>query len=244
MGQYVFSRAKRNNYKISGDEYSVGLDALQALKKEDGETLGGIFKDLMNYVFLEKGLGAPKIYSRYELAHTGDCYVPKNSGVHLFSFYNDFGPINQLVFGCGDVLSDLNGAINNALKDAMEIKDHIRDERRFVDATLFDRSFFPEEAQFLKDTLIPRKGKPDNTNDAFGVFIGYKVEIPRQTPPQLFPEALKKRMQEDIRSCTPYIKERIDNLGLSMHSFYFFFLPLNFKTANDPESIMTEVLGA
>ena len=78
LGQYVFSRAKRNNYKINGDEYSVGLDALQALKKDDGETIGGIFKDLVNYVFLEIDLGAPKIYSRYELAHTGDWYVPKN----------------------------------------------------------------------------------------------------------------------------------------------------------------------
>lgn len=240
----MFSRAKRNDYKINEDEYSVGLDALKALKKENGETIGGIFKDLVNYVFLEIDLGAPKIYSRYELAHTGDWYVPKNSGVHLFSFSNEFGPINQLVFGCGDVLSDLNSAIDSALKDAMEIKDHIKDERRFVDATIFDRSFSPEEAQFLKDILIPRKGKPDNTSDAFGVFIGYKVEIPGQTPSQLFPEVLKKRMQEDIRYCTPYIKERIDNLGLSMHSFYFFFLPLNFKTANDPESIMTEVLGA
>ena len=70
IGQYVFSRAQIENYHVEGDVYSVGMDAIDIMKRNGAPGQKGTGNDLgeiMLYVFLEQVLGAPKIMSKVEL---------------------------------------------------------------------------------------------------------------------------------------------------------------------------------
>ena len=88
IGQYVFSRAQIENYHVEGDVYSVGMDAIDIMKRNGAPGQKGTGNDLgeiLLYVFLEQVLGAPKIMSKVELQTGAKQYDSKCDGIHLLS---------------------------------------------------------------------------------------------------------------------------------------------------------------
>ena len=152
--------------------------------------------------------------------------------------------IHQLVFGSTDVLADLHGAVDSAFAQIVEIKNSASDEHTLVDANIMNGSFNPEVTAFLKETIIPQKNKPKRPDTAFGVFLGYNVNVPNadSIPSDEYIPALMKKMQADITACVPYIQNKIDTLGLSRHSFYISVLPLD-DISRDRANIMKKALG-
>ena len=94
IGLYVFSRAQIEEYNIEGDAYSVGMDALDIMRRNGNPGQKGTGNDLgeiLLYVFLEQVLGAPKIMSKVELQTGAKQYGSKCDGIHLLSLEQEFG---------------------------------------------------------------------------------------------------------------------------------------------------------
>ena len=75
---------------------------------------------------------------------------------------------------------------------------------------------------------------------AFGIFIGYTLGITADNNDEFRTESVKK-MKADIQTVIPYIRKKIYELNLGMHSYYFYFLPFN-DAENDKKEIMNELL--
>lgn len=243
LSRYVFSRAKRNEYVLNEDE-NIGLDAANALKKRGIDPDDAHFAEIMLYSFLECALGAPKIMSKIELQNIGGEYRSKSSGVHLLSIPGKSAIIHQLVFGSTDVLADLHGAVDSAFAQVMDIKNSAIEEHALVETNIFNHTFDDDVVAFLKETIIPQRNKPKRPDTAFGLFLGYNVNIPdaENLPSEEYLPALIKKMQSDIADCVPYIQDKINSLKLSTHSFYIFVLPLN-DVSHDRLTIMNKALG-
>ena len=75
---------------------------------------------------------------------------------------------------------------------------------------------------------------------AFGVFVGYSIGV-KEEDNDAFRVKCMKQMEADIKAYIPYIEEKIRNLNLGMHSYYFYFIPFN-NAELDKEVIMDELL--
>ena len=243
IGRYVFSRAKRNEYAVNDDIESIALDAATSLKKRGADLTDAHFAEIMLYSFLECALGAPKIMSKIELQNIGGEYRSKTSGIHLLTMPGSTAPIHQLVFGSTDVLAGLNGAVDSAFAQIVEIKSSSAEEHTLIEANILNNSFSPAVTAFLKETIIPQPGKSKLPSTAFGVFLGYNVAVPdaEKIPSEEYIPAMIKKMQADISACVPYIQSKIDELKLSRHSFYIYVLPLD-DVSTDRTTIMNKAL--
>jgi hypothetical protein len=83
----------------------------------------------------------------------------------------------QLVFGT----SCINGKITNAIDSAFEIIAAIKSgrvrERQMVDSTLFNHTYDDETTERLRQILVPKTRQTSCTDMAFGVFIGYSIDV-------------------------------------------------------------------
>lgn len=227
--RYIYSRAMINHYIVEGYSYKLAFDALRAYKKRvKNDPSTNHFNELMLYSFLECVLGAPKIFSKMELQNKSGLYCSTSSGVHLFSLKQGGIPFNQLVFGATDSTNDLDTAINNAFNQVVDIKNSVNEEYDFLESTIFNNEFDAETNKTLEDIIIPKKGSGlTKPNSAFGMFIGYNVDVPYEPNNEQFKINIKTKMENDIKSFSPYIENKILDLGLNNYSFYIYILPFN-----------------
>ena len=87
VGRYVFSRARLEQFRTSGDLESIGLEAMTIManngtpgQKDTGNALG----EILLYAFLEQILDAPKIMSKVELVTTTNA-IAVNAMASIFS---------------------------------------------------------------------------------------------------------------------------------------------------------------
>jgi hypothetical protein len=229
VGRYVFSRAKRNEYKVNDNFETLAFDAIKELKKVNPTlSLGDHFSEMMLYSFLECALGAPKVLSKIELNKLSGTFKSSSSGVHLLPS-NDLRIRNhQLAFGASKTINDLSSAIDHAFNQIADILANIVDEIELVDANILDSTFERDTTNFLKQTLVPKKDPLPYPDTSFGVFLGYSISLDGTDSlnNKDFIDYLKTRMQADILSVVPYIENKIKDSGLMSHSFYFYVLPL------------------
>ena len=247
IGLYVFSRAQIEEYNIEGDAYSVGMDALDIMKRNGNPGQKGTGNDLgeiLLYVFLEQVLGAPKIMSKVELQTGAKQYGSKCDGIHLLSLEQKFGmPYYHMVFGTSSIVGDMKKAVDTAFDAIVEIEKQSTQERTLAENTVFSKSFDKDTVQKIKDLLIPSKGQSIPYDTAYGVFLAYNLGLnPANYSAVDFRRALTQKMDTDIRNHAAYIASKINALGLGNHSFYFYILPLNDADAEKTQ-IMDRVMN-
>ena len=247
IGQYVFSRSQIENYHVEGDVYSVGMDAIDIMKRNGAPGQKGTGNDLgeiMLYVFLEQVLGAPKIMSRVELQTGAKQYDSKCDGVHLLSLEQTSGmPYYHLVFGTSSIVGDMKKAVDSAFDAIAEIEKRSTLERTLAENTVFSKSFDKDKIQKIKDLLIPSKGRTVPCDTAYGVFLAYKLGLnPANYSLVDFRNALIQKMKLDIYKHVSYINKKIDSLSLGNYSFYFYILPLN-DADTEKTQIMDRVIN-
>lgn len=247
IGRYVYSRAELERFVIEDDVESVGLTALAKLKKYSGagQLTGDTLGDMILYTFLEQVLDAPKIMSKIELTTTASHYRCKSDGIHLLAIDSGMGqPYHQLVFGASQIIGDLRNAVDRAMDTVKEIKEDPSAELSVVDSTLFGRVFDNSTAEYMKNIIIPSKGGFGAIDHAYGIFLGYTLEIDSSvlSNPQFRVEAVNK-MKEDIKSVTPYIVDKINSMGMGGYSFYFYVLPFNDAPVEKKEIIQDMLTG-
>lgn len=188
-------------------------------------------------------MGAPKIMSKIELQSSSGEYSSKTSGIHLLPISNGIATNHQLVFGAADVLADFQQAVDSAFTQIMDIKESSSDEYSFVESTILNGVFDAPTTAYMKSVILPQKGGSTKPDSAFGIFIGYTVNVPDadNLSNDDYRAALQTQMQQDIKTYIPYINSKIADNKLTRYSFYIYVLPLN-DAMNDKDNIMKKAL--
>lgn len=243
MGMYVFSRATIKEFEDKNKTRSIGARALRLMQSngQPGEKgTGNELGEMLLFPFMECGLHAPKLMSKVEINATNNGTSSYSDSVHLLKRQVNGTTSYQLVYGTSCIDNDIKSGIDRAFDILVKIKQGKKNERRMVDRTLFNHSFDTETNNWLSQILIPDGSGNSNFDMAFGVFIGYSLNIDCDDN-DAYRQAAVKKMQEDIVAAAPYIAQRAAELKLGMHSHYFYFLPFN-DAENDKERIMEELL--
>lgn len=244
VGNYVFSRARIEQFHSDEEAENIGLHAVRLMQKngiqgltETGDELG----EILLYSFLEEVLGAPKIMSKFELQSSQHC--SKSDGVHLLSLGDVSGvPFHQLVFGTSSIIGNLQDAIDNVFETLKEIKMGSSAEMQLVESTIFDRVFDDKTANRMKQILIPSKGSNVTTDMAFGIFLGYSLDLDGSNYGNIaYRNEMVKQMELDIKSHASYIIQKITDFKMDAYSFYFYVLPFNDAIENKKD-IINELL--
>lgn len=144
------------------------------------------------------------------------------------------------MFGASSLSGQLSDGIDSAFNVISAIKSRKVREMEMVDDVLFNHSFDDDTTAWLRQILIPNKNRQSALDMAFGVFIGYSLDLIADDN-DAFRRNAVERMKSDIADMLPYIEEKVNNLKLGMHSYYFYFLPFN-DVENDKKQIMNELL--
>lgn len=235
IGRYVFSRITMEQYRKTDDLESVGGEAAQYIREH---ATGNELADMLVYVFLEEVLNAPKLMSAIELGNADN----KCSGIH---FYNVPGVIEtfQLVYGASNIEGTLKSAIDDAFSTIEKLKQKRLTGDELVNSASFNRSIDMETARQIKAVVIPQKAGKNPPDTAFGVFLGYSIDLdPEDYVPEEYPDIVKAKMEKDIQEHAVYIYKKIKSLRMGMHSFYIYVLPFN-NAELDREDIITQLIG-
>jgi len=243
VGMYVYSRTQMKDFEDKGKVRSMGAKALRLMKSngEPGEKgTGNELGEMLLFTFLEDDLHAPKLLSKVEINSTGSQFKSKSDSVHLLKIQENNKVSYQLVFGASSINGNISDAVDTAFEVLKGIKEGRNRERQMVDSTLFNHTFDLETTEKLRQVLVPSKERQQAPDMAFGIFIGYTLDINKLSNSEFRTAALNK-MKSDIHQIIPYINKKIEESNLGMHSYYFYFLPLN-DAENDKHRIMENLL--
>ena len=237
IGRYMFSRSRIEQFYKDKDWESIGIEAAQYWREH---LSGNEFGEIMVYSFLEEILDAPKLFSRVEL--TGDLGL--SDGIHL---RKTNGQIEfQLVYGASDVRGDLRGAVDAALDRVRAIKDSKPTPYQIVNSASYPQCVPSNEAaSVIKHILIPEKKGVEPPATAFGLFVGYTLNMSDDDlllPLADYKQKMADRLKTDILTYAGYIKEKLVSMRLHQHSFFIYILPLN-DADKDKHGIISKLIG-
>ena len=189
------------------------------------------------YAFLEEVLKAPKLMSAIELSTEHRC-----SGIHFLTIPGS-NTTYELVYGA----SNLQGNLERAVDQAFEVIEKLRSDRlsgmELVNSAEFNKSIDITTAHLIKKIVIPEDGGDSGAGTAYGVFLGYTLDLnPEDFSRDEYTNAVVKRIEQDIEKALVRVQERIADLKMGADSFYIYVLPFN-DADNDRSSIMTELIG-
>lgn len=244
---YAISRKVKEKYKNqAGTLVHKAKEKFIEYFQNDGE-LG----ELLLYCFLETHLKAAKILSKLELKTTNKKYVNGSDGVHYLKLPNGN---YQLIFGESKMYTDLYDALGEAFKSIKEFKDEvnskgekksgIRYEKGLISDNL-NKEFDEDDEKFLMDLVYPKGSNEFDVDDAFGIFIGYQINVTteeRQLLPDAFRKLIKTKIIDEIDKLEKSIETSIKNKQLEGHNFYIYIVPFT-EIANTRKEIMKEVIN-
>lgn len=242
IGAYVYSRENMKDLIERKKAKSIGILAIRTMNKNGKPGLSSSGNDLAQmliYAFLEEVLGAPKIMSKVELAQNNGFYISNSDSIHFLTLEDNGKKIFELVFGAADISLGLNEAIDKAMVKVNAIASNKKAEKGLINGALFNKAFDSDTANYLKSVLIPNKNLVQRPNMAYGLFLGYSIEV--NSDVDHFEEDAAAKLEKDVRDSIPYIVQKINTLGLSDSSFYVYFLPFN-NAVKDKISIMENLL--
>jgi len=176
IGKYVMSRYKANQMASEGNADQIGLYALREFQNTYKDKSDNVLGEMLLYIFMEQVLGAPKIMSKIELNRLHGT-ISKSDGIHLYSGNFAGQPFNQIVYGASNMEEDLCVAADRAFSRILDIKNNRNNELRVVENTIYNNVFDKETTAYIKSLIIPEKGHKDSCDMAFGVFLGYSMDL-------------------------------------------------------------------
>lgn len=169
----------------------------------------GELGELLLFCFLETHLGAPKILTKLELKTSTSHYVNGADGVHFLKLSDGN---YQLIFGESKTYQKIDAAIRDAFISINNFKNGINDkgnaksgigyEKSLISDNLFKESFSDEEREFLESLIYPTKNRNFDVDDAFGIFIGFQIDISdeeKEMPTSDFRKLIKSRVDIEVR---------------------------------------------
>lgn len=243
ISQYVYSRTKIKDITSHHNIKTISTRAIRELEKDPIFSDQKItFCEIMLYSFMESSMFSPKILSGFELS--GSTRTKKySSGIYLLPA-GTVSTNNQIVFGCTKAHNNFTDAIDDVLNQASEIKANRHKEIQLLDPSILNTILEPSVSEYVKSIVIPNKGSTIDTDDAFGLFITYSIDVPGKDSMSnsAYRTALETKMDSDIKANLSYIISQITKHDLSTYSFYLFILPLD-QVDNDTKAIMSMSVG-
>lgn len=196
----------------------------------------GELGEFLLFCFLEGHLDAPQIIAKYELKTAQNMPVHGSDGIHIKQNENSY---YHLIFGESKTYATLKSAITDAFNSINEFmleinqtgdrKSGINFERGLLSQHIEHSVFEDDDKKILEALIYPAaKSSEISIDDAFGVFIGYEIQI----KPELkalshkeFEMAIKKMIMDQVKDIKGYILDKIKKYGLEGYPFYFYLLP-------------------
>jgi len=248
IGTYAFSRSVVDKLTKAGHADVIIDQAKRILQKKgaDVKGTGSELGELLNYVFTEEQLDAPKLMSRVELSTDGASYNSSTDNIHLLSSAVSGKSYHQVIFGSSSIVGDLKYAINNAFDRIVSIEQNKTSELHLVDNLVLntpaDRFSNSADIAFLEEMVVPQEGKKAQRITAYAVFLGYTIGlIPENYTPDEFPAILEDKIVDDLRRHMDLILQKITDNHLGMKHFYFFIVPFN-DAERDKKQVMEDIL--
>lgn len=195
----------------------------------------GELGELLLFCFLETHLGAPKILTKLELKTSTSHYVNGADGVHFLKLADGN---YQLIFGESKTYHDIDRAIADAFKSISNFKNGVNDkgnqksgiqyEKSLISDNLFKETFSEEEREFLESLIYPSKNRKFDVDDAFGIFIGFQVNVSndeKAMPTADFRKLIRNRVDAEVNKYLASIQQKIIDNKLQGHNFYIYVLP-------------------
>lgn len=195
----------------------------------------GELGELLLYCFLETHLKAPKVLSKLELKTSTSHYVNGSDGVHFLRL-NDGN--FQLIFGESKTIAGLTAAITDAFKSIHEFKNCVNSkgneksglpyEKGLLSDHLEKETFSDKEREFIEEIIYPKRQRDFDVDDAFGIFIGYEIDVceeDKKLSNEEFRNKIKARIKEEVKSSHKHISKKINEFKLYGHNFYIYILP-------------------
>ena len=195
----------------------------------------GELGELLLFCFLETHLGAPKILTKLELKTSTSHYVNGADGVHFLKLSDGN---YQLIFGESKTYQKIDAAIRDAFISINNFKNGINDkgnaksgigyEKSLISDNLFKESFSDEERELLENLIYPTKNRNFDVDDAFGIFIGFQIDISdeeKEMPTSDFRKLIKSRVDIEVSKYLVSIQQKIIDNKLQGHNFYIYVLP-------------------
>ncbi|RDY30003.1 DUF1837 domain-containing protein [Lachnotalea glycerini] len=228
---YSISRQVKEKYKNRpGTLSQKAREKFVDYTRNNGE-LG----ELLLFCFLETHLGAPKILTKLELKTSTSHYVNGADGVHFLKLPDGN---YQLIFGESKTYKNIDGAISDAFKSIYNFKNGINEkgneksglqyEKSLISDNLFKEAFSEEEREFLESIIYPTKRRKFDVDDAFGIFIGFQINVnddEMAMPTSEFRKMIKTVVDKEVSKYFAYIQKKITDLKLQGHNFYIYVLP-------------------
>ena len=248
FGAYAFSRAAIDRFTKMGGADAIISQAQRLLQKKgaDVKGAGSELGELLNYVFMEEKLNAPKLMSRVELSTDGATYNSRPDNIHLHSSGVSGMPYHQMVFGTSSIVGDIKYAINDVFERIAQIEQHQSDELGLVDHLILDtptdRFSSPNDIKFLSELFVPVEGKKTQKVTSYAVFLGYSIGLdPENYTPAEYPGIVEEKVVDVLQRHLPQIIEKIKSNHLTMKSFYFFLVPFD-DAESDKKKVMEDIL--
>lgn len=245
---YVFSRKEIRESILKDTEDALYFKALQKfreIKNEKDNGNGAELGEIMLYLFMEHDLRAPKIFSKMELKTNRNDYVKGADGVFLQHYLiNEFSFFN-LIIGESKCENKLTDAINDVF---ISLESHINNcdfELNLINENIFKETYNEDEIKEIVKVIIPSNNAGENEiiNKAFGVFIGYSIDVDlSNVPAEKISKTIEEKLKKDIEKVAKKFKENIKNKKLTNYSFYVYLLPLN-NAKKDRKDIMKYLIG-
>lgn len=239
---YVMSTLKEKEY---ADEDKIKLITHEAIEKfrllSGKEDIKKTYSKIMLYVFMELGLGAPKLFNAIEIKDRLGRTIRSDGIYYLKAGIVDSSPL--LVLGASDASGSLDTAIENAMLQARMIADDPDEVASFVNKDILKESFATEDLNYIIRRLIDGEGILESDH-AIGVFISYSVGLvyDGSMSNSEYSDLVRRKMEKDAAEAIPHIYSLIRNHGLANYYFYFFILPIG-DVDTDVPKIMSKIAG-
>jgi len=245
---YVYSRREIKeafDKNVATGLIIKALNKFRELKNEKDSGNGAELGEILLYLFMECDLNAPKILSKMELKTNKNDYIKGADGVFLYSYNKEGHKIFDLIIGEAKIENNISKAIIDAVDS---IKEHLKQEDFEVDLVnenIFKEKFDLDEAEELKKIIVPSNinQKDIITNKAFGIFIGYSINVNVDNISNIKAiEIIEKEIEKNSYTIVQNLKKKIDENKWNRYSFYVYILPFN-NAKEDRKEIMKYILG-
>lgn len=248
MINYSVSRMVREKYRDEpGTLSKKARQKFRTIEKNTGE-LG----ELLLYAFLEAHLKAPKILSKLEMKTSNNMYINGSDAVHFLKLDNgNF----QLIFGESKMYKKFGTALDQALESISnfkkgrnangDAKTGMQFEKTIISDNLCKEVFSEEEKKFIESIIYPKEDTDFYTDDAFGIFIGYEINITEEEKMLEngeFRNKVKGKIDLQISKQITKIESKIKEKNLTGHNFYIYVLPFT-EIDKKRVEILNEVLS-
>lgn len=200
--------------------------------------------ELLLYSFLEGHLGAPKILSKMELKTSAEHYIHGTDGVHLLQVgQNEY----QLIFGESKMYGDIAGRVGSSAKRAIKaafasvgkvLENSFEFDTWLVESELLKESLDQTKIELLSSVLLPATNGDDpiKKSNAFGVFIGYELDVTSLPLEDLSADEIEAKLRELANDAIAVeaetIKKEVKDRGLGGYHFHMYAVPFLKRNVN------------